>query len=278
MDEERSASAIAANNAMAMITRLQAEKAAVQMEALQYQRMMEEQAEYDNEDLQVMRHIVAKREEDIRELEDELDLYREKYGLIRDVDDVKQDPLDMKYDSFSSFTERSERGSPHLSVSSRTGAEVEPEHETEVEHEPQTEHASSDDEKDKALQEDNECNKNDASAIDFEKERSYLLGQLRMLESKLRRSADNIENQDAPEVDRFDGIDASVAEEVSQIGEKLRALEADSRFLQHTFLAFEKGGKEGSNLLLEIANHLKKLRNMQIIDLEPAASCSRKSF
>lgn len=42
LDEERSASAVAANNAMAMITRLQAEKAAVQMEALQYQRMMEE--------------------------------------------------------------------------------------------------------------------------------------------------------------------------------------------------------------------------------------------
>ncbi|GKA75083.1 probable myosin-binding protein 6 [Tanacetum coccineum] len=41
------ASAVAANNAMAMITRLKGEKAVVQMEALQYQRMMEEQAEYD---------------------------------------------------------------------------------------------------------------------------------------------------------------------------------------------------------------------------------------
>ncbi|KAL0886814.1 hypothetical protein Bca101_010797 [Brassica carinata] len=38
LDEERSASAVAANNAMAMITKLQAEKAAVQMEALQYQK------------------------------------------------------------------------------------------------------------------------------------------------------------------------------------------------------------------------------------------------
>ncbi|KAL9264646.1 putative myosin-binding protein 6 [Drosera capensis] len=249
LDEERSASAIAANNAMAMITRLQAEKAAVQMEAVQYQRMMEEQAEYDEEALQVMRDIVAKREEDIRELEDELDLYREKYGPIRDIDDIKQDPLDVKCDSFSSFTERSEQGSPHLSMSSRTEAEVEPEHETEVEYGPRTEHASSDDEKDKALQEDNEGKKNDASAIDFEKERSYLLGQLRMLESNLCRSADNIENQDTSEVDRVDGSDTSVAEEVSQIGKKLRALEADSRFLQHTFVALEKGGKEGSTAL-----------------------------
>lgn len=49
LNEERSASAVAANNSMAMITRLQTEKASIEMEALQYQRMMEEQAEYDQE-------------------------------------------------------------------------------------------------------------------------------------------------------------------------------------------------------------------------------------
>ena len=48
---ERSASTIAANQTMAMITRLQEEKAAMQMEAPQYQRMMEEQSEYDQEAL-----------------------------------------------------------------------------------------------------------------------------------------------------------------------------------------------------------------------------------
>jgi len=47
LEEERSAAAIAANQMMAMINRLQEEKAAIQMEALQYQRMMEEQSEYD---------------------------------------------------------------------------------------------------------------------------------------------------------------------------------------------------------------------------------------
>lgn len=82
LDEERSASAVAANNAMAMITRLQAEKAAVQMEALQYQRMMEEQAEYDQEALQATNDLLAKREEDIKVLEAELDAYREKYGYL----------------------------------------------------------------------------------------------------------------------------------------------------------------------------------------------------
>uniref|UniRef100_A0A6N2LJB3 GTD-binding domain-containing protein n=1 Tax=Salix viminalis TaxID=40686 RepID=A0A6N2LJB3_SALVM len=55
LDEERSSSAVAANNAMAMINRLQAERAAVQMEAMQYERMMEEQAAYDRELLQATR-------------------------------------------------------------------------------------------------------------------------------------------------------------------------------------------------------------------------------
>lgn len=86
LDEERSASAIAANNAMAMITRLQAEKAAVQMEALQYQRMMDEQAEYDQEALQEMNSLLSKREEEIKELEVELEAYREKYGILREED------------------------------------------------------------------------------------------------------------------------------------------------------------------------------------------------
>lgn len=82
LDEERSASAVAANNAMAMITRLQAEKAAVQMEALQYQRMMDEQAEYDQEALQSMNGLLVKREEEMKELEAEVEAYRLRYGLL----------------------------------------------------------------------------------------------------------------------------------------------------------------------------------------------------
>ncbi|GAB2289563.1 hypothetical protein Dimus_023873 [Dionaea muscipula] len=264
LDEERSASAIAANNAMAMITRLQAEKAAVQMEALQYQRMMDEQAEYDQEALQILRDMVTKREEEIRELEDELDLYREKYGLIREV--IKQDPLDVRCESFSSFTERSDQGSPHQSMSG-TETEIELDHEN----------ASSDEDKDGGpFTEENGIGGDivDRSSIDIiEHERSYLLSQLRILESKL------VDKEDKPEEDRAVESDASVAEEVSRIGEKLKALEADSRFLQHSFLMLQKGGREGSELLVEIARHLQKLRNIQIIQSsEPAAASSRTSF
>ncbi|KAL6894262.1 hypothetical protein ACP4OV_008360 [Aristida adscensionis] len=56
---------------MAMITRLQEEKAAMQMEALQYQRMMEEQSEFDRENLQKMAEMV-------RELQAEIQSYKVK--------------------------------------------------------------------------------------------------------------------------------------------------------------------------------------------------------
>ncbi|CAH9140314.1 unnamed protein product [Cuscuta epithymum] len=87
LDEERNASAIAANNAMAMITRLQDEKAALQMEALQYQRMMEEEVEFDQEEVELMKEMLAKQEEDMKALEDELDAYRLKFGPLDDQRD-----------------------------------------------------------------------------------------------------------------------------------------------------------------------------------------------
>lgn len=72
LEEERNAAAVAANQAMAMITKLQEEKAALHMESLQYLRMMEEQAEYDMEALE-------KKEKEIQDLEAELDYFRIKY-------------------------------------------------------------------------------------------------------------------------------------------------------------------------------------------------------
>ncbi|KAE8719264.1 Cysteine-rich receptor-like protein kinase 10 [Hibiscus syriacus] len=78
LEEERSASAVAASQTMAMINRLQEEKAAMQMEALQYQRMMEEQSEYDQEALQILNKLVVKREREKVELEKQLDVYRRK--------------------------------------------------------------------------------------------------------------------------------------------------------------------------------------------------------
>nr|GMD35810.1 myosin-binding protein 2-like [Ipomoea batatas] len=78
LEEERSAFAVAANQTMAMINRLQEEKAAMQMEALQYQRTMDEQSEYDQEALQLLNELMVKREKERQELEKELEVYRKR--------------------------------------------------------------------------------------------------------------------------------------------------------------------------------------------------------
>lgn len=167
LDEERSASAVAANNAMAMITRLQAEKAAVQMEALQYQRMMEEQAEYDQEALQVMKDLVSKRDEEIKGLEAQLETYREKYELIG-----KSDSLDCQESQsrcYFSFSERSDCGN----LRSSSG---------------KYQHDS--DQAGLARKENGE-GPIDESLLDFESERIYFLDQLRNLRKKLHSSKDD---------------------------------------------------------------------------------------
>lgn len=166
LDKERNAAAVAANNAMAMITKIQAEKAAVQMEALQYQRMMEEQAEYDEEAIQVMRDMLGKKDDDIKALESELEIYREKYGpIIRVGSDICE--VDADEDVPEIRSEKSDNDS-------FTGGD-------------QNEHSMEE----------------VSSSFDFDGERSYLLGLLSDLEKKLDTDAGSngselgaIENED----------------------------------------------------------------------------------
>ncbi|KAK3157564.1 hypothetical protein QOZ80_2AG0124410 [Eleusine coracana subsp. coracana] len=73
LEEERSASAVAASQTMAMINRLQEEKAAMQMEALQYLRMMEEQADHDHEAIQNLHDLLTDRERELLDLDAELE-------------------------------------------------------------------------------------------------------------------------------------------------------------------------------------------------------------
>lgn len=90
LEEERSASAVATNQAMAMITRLQEEKSALHMEALQCLRMMEEQAEYDVEAVQKANDLLADKEREIQDLEAELEFYRMKMGNVLMVEDITE--------------------------------------------------------------------------------------------------------------------------------------------------------------------------------------------
>ncbi|KAL0458272.1 UNVERIFIED_CONTAM: putative myosin-binding protein 4 [Sesamum latifolium] len=89
LEEERNAAASAANEAMAMITRLQEEKAALHTEALQYLRMMDEQAEYDMEALQRANDLLAEREKELQDLEIELEFYRYNISDESGIEDIR---------------------------------------------------------------------------------------------------------------------------------------------------------------------------------------------
>eukprot|EP01018_Ginkgo_biloba_P025740 Gb_09060 [translate_table: standard] len=82
LEKERNAAATAADEAMAMISRLQSEKASVEMEARQFKRMVEEKTVYDQEAIDILKEILVKRERETLALEDEVEIYRRK--LLRD--------------------------------------------------------------------------------------------------------------------------------------------------------------------------------------------------
>ncbi|KAI3901761.1 hypothetical protein MKW98_013876 [Papaver atlanticum] len=202
LDEERNASAVAANQAMAMITRLQADKAAIEMEALQYQRMMEEQAEYDNQALQEMKEQLNKREEEIKGLELELESYRERLEECEER---------LEGDDYQD-----------LSNGLTTSAEQ--------------------------------------LKADLKNEKSYLLDRLKALEET--RSSELIEEEDKGYMGN-----TSISKEISDVNEKLEALERDEEFLTHIVQSLKRSN-EGTRLLKEIAQHLKELRQREKRPLE----------
>lgn len=220
LDEERCAAAVAANNAMAMITRLQAEKAAVHMEALQYQRMMDEQAEYDEEAIQILRDLYLKKEEDVKALEAELDVYRERYGELKKTDNDEYDEYDDELQP-RSHGDRSDFESI---------------------------------EDDQSV-DGNRKGNHEETSVDFETDRMHLFGMLKDFENHLRSSS---QREDHQHKDKDTGNNASFMKEVNLMREKLAAIEAESGFLKQTAMTLEKGD-EGTKILTEIAEHLRKL-------------------
>lgn len=321
LEEERSASAVAANQTMAMITRLQEEKAAMQMEALQYQRMMEEQSEYDQEALQLLNELMVKREREKQEIEKELELYRKR---VHDYE-IKEKMMIMRRRMTSSASSSNAEDSDGLSIDlNREGKEED----SFYSHPEGISHNTPID----------EVIDLDESLAIFEEERRSILEQLKALEEKLFSLADEDDVNDfenninlCKEVNNgvgngfheemngshdyqgnritgskgkrllplFDAIgeeiedvggewngnengldsisskDTSVTtfeqknkrdaieEEVDHVYERLQALEADREFLKHCIGSLKKGDK-GMDLLREILQHLRDLRNVEL--------------
>lgn len=87
LEKERNAAATAADEAMAMILRLQADKASIEMEARQYQRMIEEKSAYDAEEMNILKEILLRRERERHFLENEVESYRQMIFANERLDD-----------------------------------------------------------------------------------------------------------------------------------------------------------------------------------------------
>ncbi|KAK8684925.1 hypothetical protein V6N13_040939 [Hibiscus sabdariffa] len=92
LEKERIAASTAADEAMAMILRLQAEKASLEMEAKQYLRMIEEETAFDAEEMDILKEILLRREREKLFLEKEVEAYKQ---MFFDKDQFYTDEYDM---------------------------------------------------------------------------------------------------------------------------------------------------------------------------------------
>ncbi|XP_015892233.3 protein FLOURY 1-like [Ziziphus jujuba] len=91
LEKERMAAATAAEEAMAMILRLQNEKSCIEMQANQYRRMAEHKQQYDEALIQSLQWIVTKLESEKSLLEDQLKFCRQKLKPYGDeIDQTEQ--------------------------------------------------------------------------------------------------------------------------------------------------------------------------------------------
>uniref|UniRef100_A0A6N2LVR9 GTD-binding domain-containing protein n=1 Tax=Salix viminalis TaxID=40686 RepID=A0A6N2LVR9_SALVM len=267
LEEEKNASTIAVNQAMAMITRIQEEKATLHMESLQCLRMMEEQAEYDMEALQKTNDLLAEKEKEVQDLEEELEFYRSKFSneVIFGTPFSDRKATGSRADPSEAGCEEDSAGTSRNSFKEK-----------------QVEGANK-----------NIITGNSSSLFEFEDEQSYITQSLKKLKRKLHLFSNNglslesinkypgDKENDSREQNSEVGVEQnggaeeksssshqeldldSLVNEVSDLSQKLEALEADQNFLEHSINSI-KYGEEGVQFIQEIASHLKELRKIGI--------------
>ncbi|XP_047044908.1 myosin-binding protein 1-like [Lolium rigidum] len=261
LDEERSASAIAASQAMAMINKLHEEKAAMQMEALQYLRMMEEQADHDHAAIQNLHDLLTEREKELLDMDSELDncrrLLQHEQFCGGKFDDTMENTSG--YDRNVSFDALN--GSSLL-VDVLHGSDF-----------------------------------MTSTMSGFEEEKAYILQSLSRLEEKFcistdRLASDDAKNNQEDRLSRDQTGDQSISvqesvenhkdecscspfdndkisnitnlkDEISLLDTRVRALEDDHEFLKRV-LSSLKGSTDGLQCVHEITGHLRELRRVAV--------------
>ncbi|CAJ2667041.1 unnamed protein product [Trifolium pratense] len=78
-----------------------------------------------------------------------------------------------------------------------------------------------------------------------------------------------------PIISEMDSMKVCIEEEVDRVYDRLQALETDREFLQHCMGSIQNGGDEGKDLLQEILQHLRDLKNVELrlkdLDNDPSS-------
>uniref|UniRef100_A0ACD5UQF7 Uncharacterized protein n=2 Tax=Avena sativa TaxID=4498 RepID=A0ACD5UQF7_AVESA len=93
LDKERSAAASAAEEAMAMILRLQKEKSSLEIELRQQRRTSDERCAFYEDEVEELRDILLMREREARSLQKEVESYRRLLGLSGDDDEEDEEMM-----------------------------------------------------------------------------------------------------------------------------------------------------------------------------------------
>ncbi|GMN65711.1 hypothetical protein TIFTF001_034785 [Ficus carica] len=298
LEEERNASAVATNQAMAMITRLQEEKAALHMEALQYLRMMEEQAEYDDDELQKSNDLLAEKEREVQDLEAELESYRKKFLNERVLENISETSGDVNITDIGVDNSEYSRVKDNVSVSVHLVPEKPHDYDSIGVADMTFENVDKDnlnssilefgDEKTCILQclkklektlyflSDDEARSKD----DYSENRAGRISELGVLDRKAHENS-GAEETISPTKHDVNGRDtsefpcgkpssaelsqvtdvAALGVTVSGLNKRLEALEADRKFLEHA-INLLRNGDEGLQFIQEIASHLQELRKI----------------
>ncbi|KAK7272286.1 hypothetical protein RJT34_28786 [Clitoria ternatea] len=90
LEKERTAAASSAEEAMAMILRLQSEKSAAEIQANQFGRMADQKLEYDQEVIESLQWAATQRESHKSSLEDQMEIYKGQLKPFLTDDEIEQ--------------------------------------------------------------------------------------------------------------------------------------------------------------------------------------------
>ncbi|KAK6915385.1 GTD-binding domain [Dillenia turbinata] len=328
LDEQRNASADAANLALAMITRLQEEKATLQTEGLQCLRMMEEQSEYDLDALHKANDLLVEKEKEIQDLEAELEFHRNKFPNKSMIEKIEESSCDLESGEVKAKHLDDSRTEDCTTLSCNL-AHLRFDICDEVRCNQVAEEPCGSDRSDRAYKLHKEKNGSTlkTSILEFENERSFTLQSLKEIEMKLHlfsgsgvrvglsngehteqeveefgylpelshekpgqrsdemevnaiflrmEKSDSEEPQSASNVNLklssgMEGASSCFGEanilalvkQLSYLNNRIKALEADTNFLEHTINSL-RAGDEGVLFIQQIAFHLRELRRIGI--------------